>query len=180
MFLMGDALRRTQRGNTNAYCQDNETSWLDWTLLSRHADLHRFVKLLIERRSIRDVEHERGRASLIEVLRDSRHTHHGVLLNRPDWSRHSHTFAIQGVLKNESLCAHIMFNAYWEPLVFELPPLGSASDQWYRWIDTALDPPFEICEWSQEVPVLEPTYSVGARSVVVLISGPGVSRPHPR
>ena len=44
MLLMGDEVRRTQRGNNNAYCQDNEISWFDWTLLERHADIHRFVQ----------------------------------------------------------------------------------------------------------------------------------------
>ena len=64
MILMGDEVRRTQRGNNNAYCQDNETSWFDWTLVEKHADVHRFVKLLIARRLLRDVEHERQRVSL--------------------------------------------------------------------------------------------------------------------
>ena len=68
MILMGDEVRRTQRGNNNAYCQDNETSWFDWTLLSRHADVHRFVRLLIARRLMRDVEHERRRVSLNQLL----------------------------------------------------------------------------------------------------------------
>src|SRR5271169_1529853 len=48
MLLMGDEVRRTQRGNNNAYCQDNEISWFDWSLLEKHADIHRFVKTLIE------------------------------------------------------------------------------------------------------------------------------------
>ena len=43
MMLMGDEVRRTQRGNNNAYCQDNELSWFDWGQLERHADVHRFV-----------------------------------------------------------------------------------------------------------------------------------------
>ena len=50
MLLMGDEMRRTQRGNNNAYCQDNEVSWLDWSLLDRHRDLHRFVRTLIAHR----------------------------------------------------------------------------------------------------------------------------------
>jgi glycogen operon protein len=48
MILMGDEVRRTQGGNNNAYCQDNEISWFDWTLLKKHADVHRFVKRLID------------------------------------------------------------------------------------------------------------------------------------
>ena len=64
MILMGDEVRRTQHGNNNAYCQDNETSWFDWTLVAQHADIHRFVTLLNARRLLRDVEHERQRVSL--------------------------------------------------------------------------------------------------------------------
>ena len=50
MLLMGDEVRRTQRGNNNAYCQDNEIGWFDWSLLEKHRDIHRFVKMLIENR----------------------------------------------------------------------------------------------------------------------------------
>jgi pullulanase/glycogen debranching enzyme len=45
MLLMGDQVRRAQRGNNNAYCQDNEISWFDWSLLEKHRDIHRFVKI---------------------------------------------------------------------------------------------------------------------------------------
>ena len=85
MILMGDEMRRTQSGNNNAYCQDNEISWLDWTLLSKHADVHRFVRLLIARRLLRGIEHERRRISLNQFLRDAKHAWHGVKLNQPDW-----------------------------------------------------------------------------------------------
>ena len=50
MILMGDEVRRTQNGNNNAYCHDNEISWFDWKLLEKHADIHRFTKLLIKYR----------------------------------------------------------------------------------------------------------------------------------
>ena len=93
MILMGDEVRRTQRGNNNAYCQDNEISWFDWTLLSKHADVHRFVRLLIARRLMRDVEHERRRVSLNQLLRDAKHAWHGVKLDQPDWSPDSHSLA---------------------------------------------------------------------------------------
>jgi isoamylase len=175
MFVMGDEVRRSQRGNNNAYCQDNDASWLDWTLLSKHSDVHRFVRLLIERRVIRDVEHERRRVSLTQVLRESKRVLHGVKLNQPDWSPLSHSFAISGELKNEAVFAHMIFNAYWEPLDFELPVLADASQNWWRWIDTALDSPRDICEWNRETNVPGSTYRAGARSVVVLIAGEGVN-----
>ena len=58
MILMGDEIRRSQLGNNNAYCQDNEISWFDWTLAEPHADVLRFVRLLIERRLLRDTRPE--------------------------------------------------------------------------------------------------------------------------
>ena len=173
MFVMGDEVRRTQQGNNNAYCQDNDTSWFDWGLLSKHADVLRFTRLLIERRVIRDVEHERRRVSLSQALREIRHFWHGVKLNQPDWSPFSHSIAISAELKSEGLLAHIILNAYWEPLDFELPMLRDPTTKWWRWIDTALDPPHEICDWNAEQPVLKTTYRAGPQSVVVLISGAG-------
>ena len=50
MILMGDEVRRTQGGNNNAYCHDDEANWFDWSLLEKHADVHRFVSLLARRR----------------------------------------------------------------------------------------------------------------------------------
>src|SRR4029077_16690193 len=70
MILMGDEVRHTQGGNNNVYCQDNEISWFDWTLINKHANVHRFLHLLIERRLLRDVEHERQRVSLTRMLQE--------------------------------------------------------------------------------------------------------------
>ena len=61
MLLMGDEVRRSQRGNNNAYCQDNETSWFDWTLVGKHAGLHRFVQTPGCAPLLRNMEHERQR-----------------------------------------------------------------------------------------------------------------------
>jgi glycogen operon protein len=177
MFVMGDEVRRSQRGNNNAYCQDNETSWFDWTLPSRHADVLRFVKLLIERRVMRDVEHEHRRISLREFLRQSKHAWHGVKLHQPDWGPWSHSVAVSAEMKNEGLLLHAILNAYWEALDFELPELNGRL-KWRRWIDTALEPPHEICEWNAAIPVHGRTYRVDARSVLVLIAGDGTNGAH--
>ncbi len=173
MFEMGDEVRRSQRGNNNPYCQDNDTTWFDWNLLSRHADLLRFVKLLAQRRVIRDVEHEHQRMSLSQVLREQKHAWHGVKLHQPDWSPCSHSIAISGELKTEGVFVHVILNAYWEPLEFELPEMSGGSKCWQRWIDTALDPPHDICESNAEPVVPGRTYRVGARSVVVLVAPNG-------
>jgi glycogen operon protein len=175
MFVMGDEVRRSQGGNNNAYCQDSETSWFDWELLFKHADIFRFVKLLIERRAVRDVDHERRRVSLGRVLDETKHSWHGVKLNQPDCSPSSHSFAISAELKTEGVLVHIILNAYWEPLQFEIPILNNGKQHWRRWIATAMDPPRDICEWDAEEPVPGTIYRAGARSVVVLIAGNGVS-----
>ena len=171
MFLMGDEVRRTQHGNNNAYCQDNETSWLDWTLLTKHAELHRFVKLLVARRVLRDVEHERQRVSLNQLLCQARKAWHGVKLNEPDWSDYSHSLALTGEIPREGVFIHLIVNAYWEPLDFELPSLGDgAGAAWRRWIDTSLDAPDDIAEWQAARPISGDTYRTGSRSVVLLVA----------
>ena len=168
MITMGDEMRRTQHGNNNAYCQDNEISWLDWTLLFEHADVHRFFKLLVARRLMRDVEHERRRVSLNQFLREATKAWHGVKLKQPDWSYHSHSLALGGELRRERLRLYLVLNAYWEALEFELPRVSKAP--WRRWIDTALDSPMDISEWQLAAPVQDGSYRVEPRSAVVLIS----------
>jgi glycogen operon protein len=170
MILMGDEVRRTQRGNNNAYCQDNDISWFDWNLLNKHGDVLRFVRLLNERRLLRDMEHERRRWSLTELLRQAGHAWHGVKLGQPDWSPHSHSLALEGNVRTQNLRFYLMMNAWWEPLVFQLPPVTD-SHVWRRWIDTALESPQDIVEW-RAAPRLEGSlYRAGARSVAVLIAG---------
>jgi glycogen operon protein len=166
MIGMGDEARRTQGGNNNAYCQDNETSWFDWSLASRHAGLRRFVRLLIERRLMRDVDQELRRTTLNQVLAGSRHSWHGVKVGEPDWSPRSHSLALEAWLP-EKLGLYVILNAYWEALDFELPPAGRGRT-WRRWIDTTLDPPNEIVDGVSAPAVVGSTYRAGPHSVVVL------------
>ena len=172
MILMGDEVRQTQLGNNNAYCQDNELSWLNWSLLDTHADVHRFLKLMIQRRLHRDISPELKRQSLNELLRAANKSWHGIELNQPDWSDDSHSIALSGEIKSERLFFHLMLNAYWEPLEFQLPLLAEAG-RWHRWIDTALQSPQDITDWTQAPLYNGRSYEAGPRSVVVLISAPG-------
>ena len=168
MILMGDEVRRTQQGNNNPYCHDNETNWFDWSLLSRHADVHRFVKLLTARRLVRGVEHERRRVNLVDLLRESKHAWHGVKLHQPDWSHCSRTLAFDAELQQQGLRLYLILNAYWEALDFALPPTSGAP--WRRWIDTALAPPDEIVDWQTSPAIASAAYRAGPRSVVVLFT----------
>jgi isoamylase len=172
MILMGDEVRRTQYGNNNAYCQDNETSWFDWTLLAKHADVHRFVTELNSRRLLRDLEPERQRASLNRVLRGANLAWHGVKLRQPDWGEASHSIAFTVEIRREKLLFHVILNAYWQPLDFELPRVDKADEKpWRRWIDTALDSPHDILPWETAASVAGYAYRAEERSVVVLFAG---------
>jgi len=171
MLLMGDEVRRTQLGNNNPYCHDNETNWFDWSLLSKHADVHRFVRLLLARRTMRTLEHERRRWSLNEWLRNATLDWHGVKCRQPDWGSDSHTLAWQAEVPEQGLRFYLALNAYWEPLDFELPAVGDPKEGWRRWIDTALDSPLDIVEWQKAQAVPGRTYHMEERSVVVLIGG---------
>jgi glycogen operon protein len=171
MLLMGDEVRRTQQGNNNAYCQDNEISWFDWTLLERHRDLHRFVKTLIGQRLVIASEPGVQDLSLNELLREAEIQPHGVRLNQPDLSRESHSLAVTVRGRGRPLLFHVMFSAYWEPLVFELPPVVSGvHGPWRRWIDTYQDAPHDIYDWPGGPAVEGPNYTVQARSLVVLFA----------
>jgi glycogen operon protein len=171
MLLMGDEVRRSQRGNNNAYCQDDETSWFDWNLVRQHAGLHRFVQLLASRRALRKMDSEGQRRSLNQLLCSARKAWHGVKLRQPDWSPQSHSLAFSAELPEENMSFYIIFNSYWEALEFELPEKRHLVVQpWRRWIDTSLESPDDIQDWPSAPVILGQTYRAGPRSVVVLIA----------
>ena len=170
MLLMGDEVRRSQQGNNNAYCQDNETSWFDWNLHTKHADIHRFVRMMVAFRARRDVVIESPCLTLNEFLGQARLEWHGVALNQPDWSEDSHSVALTVSGLSGRFTLHVMLNAYWEPLIFELPFGGERGARcWRRWIDTALPSPEDICDWEQAPVLSQRTYKTEARSFVLLV-----------
>jgi isoamylase len=169
MLLMGDEARRTQGGNNNAYCQNNQISWFDWGLVDKHADLRRFVRELIAVRMNRDLPFGRFEMSLTELLRRQLVQWHGVRLNAPDWGHESHTLAATVRLLGYPLVLHVLINAYWEALEFELPVLARAQESWRRCVDTFLDPPDDIRRWADAPALHGSTYRAQARSVVLLL-----------
>ena len=170
MVLMGDEVRRTQRGNNNTYCQDNELGWFDWSLLKKHLDVRRFMKHLIAFRLRRDTSKEESPLSLQELLRQAQIQWHGVGPHRPDWGDDSHSVAFTVRSLGGKFLIHAIVNAYWEPLEFELPLLLNGETGWYRWIDTVLESPEDIREWGEAPIVHGRKYRVQARSVVVLFA----------
>ena len=181
MLLMGDEVRRTQLGNNNAYCQDNELSWLDWSLLERHAGLQRFVRTLLAQRLrwMQWIElngESRVGLTLNELLRGAEIDWHGVTLAQADWAADSHSLActVRSGPGHVPVWLHLMFNAYWEALDFELPAVPStALSGWRRWIDTSRESPEDIMDGPPAPLVWDTHYRVASRSVAVLFLGIG-------
>jgi len=169
MISMGDEVRRTQHGNNNAYCQNNELSWFDWSLTEKHADIHRFVKHLIQVRLQRDTAKTEYSMSLNQLLERGTVKWHGVKLNEPDWSQHSHSISFTVQSLSGSMMMHFIINAYHNSLEFELPEIKDTL-HWKRWIDTSLESPGDICDWQDAVIITTEKYGVQSHSVVVLVA----------
>jgi glycogen operon protein len=174
MLLMGDEVRRTQQGNNNAYGQDNELSWFDWTLVHRHRDVHRFVKELIRLRLHFDKACLEYDLTLTQFLTQAKIDWHGVTLHEPDWGPESHSLTATAVSLTGSRVFHLICNAYWEPLSFQLPQLpDNTVEEWRRFLDTALPSPMDICGETEAVLLEESTYLAQPRSVVFLFANIG-------
>lgn len=168
MILAGDEMGRTQQGNNNPYCQDNEISWLDWRLLRQHRDLFRFFQRLIAFRK----QHAALRR---RTYQDSDEAPdflwHGVKPHQPDWGWHSRFLGLQLVGGNDESDILILANAFEGQLAVELAA-PTRHQQWFRFLDTSLAPPHDIRADGKYVRLAKPTaYQVAPRSVVVLVSG---------
>jgi len=170
MILAGDEIGRTQQGNNNSYCQDNNISWVDWNGLSKNKGLFRFFRLLIAFRK----SHELLRYDSF-TIKDGQGLQiewHGTYLGAPDWGFESRSIAAHlfGCDANGHFSnIYLIANAYWEALVFQLPKLDN--QKWYRFIDTSLSGELAIMDNENlELLCAQEHYLVAARTVVVLIS----------
>jgi glycogen operon protein len=177
MLTAGDEVRRTQKGNNNAYCQDNEISWFDWSLVRKNRALFRFWKLMIDFRKRHPALHrprfftgqtnERGLADI---------SWHGCELGKPGWNdpeARALAFTLAGFGDEPDL--HVMLNMYWDALGFEVPQVKGRS--WYLAVDTAEAAPLDIALPGHEKLLPVDGIFVQGRSVVVLISKPTVAAP---
>jgi len=182
MLLGGDEIGRTQSGNNNAYCQDNELSWYDWSLLEKNKDLYRFVKEMIAFRlrhpGFMRPEFFTGRGGAYKAIPDiSWFDEDG---NSTDWEEIGYYLALRLLGSKADTLAdrddndfYIMFNADIDLKIFTLadPP---HKKQWHRAVDTGLSSPNDIlAPGSEELLSSQKTYSVKARSLVILISKEG-------
>ncbi len=179
MLLGGDEMRRTQRGNNNPWCQNNEISWYDWCLREKHADIHRFCRALLAFRrrhpaflrpefySGRDASHNRipDIAWMTETAQPA------------DWSSDRRTLMLVIDGNKADVDADrddndiaMLLNASEGDALFTLPAVPQGKEGWYRAIDTALPSPADIVEPGREERADRETRSVAARSLVVFLS----------
>lgn len=168
MLLMGDEIRHTQLGNNNAYCQDNELSWFNWDLVEEHQDLLRFVKTLIRFNQGTKIFREEKFLQVDKISQQPHIIWHGQRLRKPDWSDDAHYLAFSLCHPPSDERVHVIFNAYWKPLEFELPPL-KLGNSWHRIVDTSLPAPDDIADPATAKKIYDSRYLVAARSSVVLL-----------
>jgi len=158
MFCAGDEFLRTQAGDPNPWNQDNQTSWIDWTLLERNAEVFRFFQLMIQFRKDHPAlarstgwrEHVKwfGTGGGVDMSPDSR----------------SLAFFLQGAdMRDQDF--YVMLNAYWEPLIFTIQQPGD----WKRVVDTSRAGGQDILDNADEVPLGASVCTVNPRSIVVLV-----------
>ncbi|MBE3559027.1 MAG: glycogen debranching protein GlgX [Ktedonobacteraceae bacterium] len=179
MFVAGDEVRRTQRGNNNAYNQNNEISWFDWTLVEKNQEIFRFFKKMIE---FRKLYHTLRRSYYFTGQVNARGlpdiSWHGTRLNSPDWfdpSLRALAFTLGGFPDDNGAGdtdIHVILNMDERDLDFDLPSVDGRS--WYRVIDTSQPSPHDIAENlitpGEERRVSETICHAGSHSVVVFIS----------
>ncbi len=178
MLLSGDEVARTQHGNNNTYCHDNELNWFDWTLTETNADLLRFTQGLIAFRAqhpvLRNRWHLSGRDLVGSGVPDI--SWHGRRAWEPDWGPDARYLAFMldgahargGRAQDDSI--YLAFNAHWETYGFELPqpPHGR---RWHVFVNTGMEAPHDIHPHGDEPPLDDSSHIlVGGRTVVILVA----------
>jgi glycogen operon protein len=163
MLLAGDEFRRTQVGNNNAYCQDNETSWLDWTYLEQHKEILRFARGMSAFRRAHPV------LSKEQFYADEDIRWFGPRGGLPNWAAPQERQLACLVPADEQHSLYLLFNAGTDGIDFHLPPKHSPA-RWYIAVDTAQAMPQDLFAAGEE-PLLEDSriYRLGAHSSAILL-----------
>jgi len=171
MFVAGDEIRRTQNGNNNAYCQDNEISWFDWGRVDENRDVFRFFKNMIalrrQHRSLQRRDFLTGQKNSWGIPDIA---WHGCKLDGAPWDDPEArvlAFTLAGVEPTEE-DLHVILNMSPETLEFEVPHLDGK--RWRIFADTSKASPDDIAELGQERDFSGTGYLAEPRSVVILVS----------
>jgi isoamylase len=176
MLLAGDELLRTQRGNNNAYCQDNELSWIDWTARDRNAEFFRFVQRAIAFTRRYPVLQRKtffsGRDANQDQFADL--AWFGPDLAPPRWGDpelRTLAYLLDGTEHAQAgdYLLFVIHNASWRAVEFQLPAPGDHR-RWHRVVDTSLTTGDFLAAGEEVALVPAHAYAVAARSAVVLLA----------
>jgi isoamylase len=164
MVLGGDEFRRTQRGNNNAYCQDNETSWVDWAHLEQHQEIYRFAHGMIAFRRAHPI------LSKEQFYTDAEIHWFSPQKGLPNWADPKEKHFACLIHEGEHNALYLMFNASNDAVDFVLPPAPYGS-RWHLAVDTSCETPQDLFTAGEE-PLLEDlqTYHLSPRSSAILLA----------
>jgi len=164
MLLFGDEFRRKQNANNNAYCQDNESSWVNWTNLIRHQEIYRFAQGMIALRLAHPV------LSKEQFYTDSEihwRCHQGGL---PNWASPEAKDLACIIYEDENDMLLLIFNASVNVVRYSLPPLRDGFG-WHRLVDTSCETPKDLFAVGDELLCEDPlAYEVSPRSSAILLA----------
>jgi isoamylase len=167
MLLGGDEFRRTQRGNNNAYCQDNETSWYDWSCLEKQWDIHRFARGMIAFRQAHPVLSKEQFYTAAEIR------WFGPSGGLPNWADPQEKRLGCLIEENEHHELFLLFNAGAEAVNFDLPPVCPAA-YWHLAIDTSQPTGHDWFPYGEEPRLHEShAYTLAPQSSAILVVRPG-------
>ena len=177
MISHGDEYGRTQNGNNNVYCQDNEIAWMDWNWNENHKNLFEFTKKIISIRKEFSILHPRryfkNRSIRGEGIFDIRWLNtDGIDMSEEEWNERyirSMGMLLNGVLMNKKDIDNgrqeeillLLVNSHWEAITFTLPHEGPDPD-WEVLVDTQNN------TFPEENPIVHGIYQVNERSLVLL------------
>ena len=167
MFFSGDEFGNTKFGNNNSYCQDNEISWIDWSLLKKNKELFEFFKFMIAYRK----KHPVIRKKLDNAVCGMEGMHaHDVNADRMEVSQNAKTLAVSFAGYDRKKCkddlVYVAVNAYWEEVRITLPNFANHG-AWYLSVDTYGDENGKYCYEEGEEIRIDHEYVMKPRSIVV-------------
>jgi isoamylase len=167
MLMGGDEFRRTQRGNNNAYCQDNETSWYDWNCVERNREIHRFTRGMIAFRRAHPVLCEE------RFYTDADIRWFDPDLGSPAWADPGEKRLACLIHEGEGDALYLMFNAGAGAAPFRVPPVSDGA-HWHLAVDTGGESPRDVFAPGEEPPFdsSQPCL-VAARSASILLRRTG-------
>jgi len=164
MLLGGDEFRRTQGGNNNAYCQDNEASWIDWNDLERHQEIYRFARGMMAFRLAHPV------LSADQFYTEAEVQWFGTQGGLPNWTAPQEKHFACLIQEDDQRALCLMFNAGADAVDFHLPP-SPLGRQWLLAMDTAGETPHDLFAAGEEPRLEHPqTYLLKPRSSVILLA----------